>query len=211
MKLIVISSPNKSNSEIRHIVDFFENGLDVFHIKKKDFSRSKMKEYIEMIPRKYHDRLVLHSHYDLAKQFKLRGIHISRHKKRKKFISTIHYYVSKIIAPSLKISKSFHSIHSMVYDKKNYDYVFLSPVFDHHDISVFSAAFGEKQLRSVLYKTKHEVVALGGVRTDRIELARRTGFSGIALHSAVWKEKVHRLNKFKEVSSEVHRVIREVN
>ncbi|MBD79458.1 MAG: hypothetical protein CL840_11105 [Crocinitomicaceae bacterium] len=211
MKLIVISSPNKSRSEIKHVVDFFENGLDVFHIKKKGFSRSRMKEYIRMIPRKYHDRLVLHSHYSLAKQFGLRGIHISRHKKRRKFISVVHYYIAKIIAPGLKISKSYHSIHSMVNDKKNYDYVFISPVFDHHDISVFSAAFGEKQLRSVLYKSKHEVIALGGVRTERIELARRTGFSGIALHSAIWKEKTHRLQKFMEVSNEVQRVVREVN
>jgi len=99
----------------------------------------------------------------------------------------------------------------MVHDKKNYDYVFLSPVFDHHDISVFSAAFGEKQLRAVLYKSKHEVIALGGVRTERIELARRTGFAGVALQSAVWKEKLNRLNKFKEISSEVQRVILEVN
>jgi len=211
MKLVVISSPNKSKSEIRHIEDFFENGLDVFHIKKKDFTRSKMKEFIEMIPRKYHDKLVLHSHYDLARKYNLRGIHISRHKKRRKFTSNLHYYISKIFAPRLKVSKSFHSIHSMVHDKRNYDYVFLSPVFDHHDINVFSAAFGEKQLRSVLYKSKHQVIALGGVKTERIVLARRAGFGGIALHSAVWKEKLNRLNRFKEIRTEVQRVVKEVN
>ncbi len=211
MKLIVISSANKSKSEVRHIIGFFENGLDIFHIKKKGYSRAKMKEYIEMIPNQYYDRLVLHSHYDLAKKFNLRGIHISRHKKRKKFVSNLYYYIFKILAPSLKISKSHHSIHSMVHDKKNYDYVFLSPVFDHHDINVFSAAFGEKQLRSVLYKSKHNVMALGGVKSERIELSRRTGFFGVALHSAVWKEKNHRLKKFKEIANEVQRVILEVN
>ncbi|MGY8952163.1 MAG: hypothetical protein ACKVJP_02205, partial [Flavobacteriales bacterium] len=110
MKLIVISSANKSKSEVRHIIGFFENGLDIFHIKKKGYSRAKMKEYIEMIPNQYYDRLVLHSHYDLAKKFNLRGIHISRHKKRKKFVSNLHYYIFKILAPSLKISKSHHSI-----------------------------------------------------------------------------------------------------
>ena len=104
-------------------------------------------------------------------------------------MSNVHYYMSKIFAPSLKISKSYHSIHSMVNDKKKYDYVFLSPVFDNHDISVFSAAFSEKQLRSVLYKTHHKVMALGGVRKERIELARRSGFAGVALHSTIWKEK----------------------
>ncbi|MGB0403603.1 MAG: thiamine phosphate synthase [Salibacteraceae bacterium] len=211
MELIIISSPNKGKSEIRHIVEFFENGLNIYHIKKKDFSYSKMEEFICMIPQKYHDRLVLHSHYYLAKKYKLRGIHISRHKKRRKYLSTVHYYFSRLFVPRLKISKSFHSIHSMILDKKKYDYVFLSPVFDHHDISIFSAAFGEKQLRSVLYKSKHNVVALGGVKLDRIELARRTGFFGVALHSAIWKEKTDRIGGYKLIKNELDRVVKEIN
>lgn len=211
MKLIVISSPNKSKSEIRHIVDFFENGLEVFHIKKKGFSNAKMREYINMIPRRYHDRLVLHTHYHLAKVFNLRGIHISRHKKKRKYMSNVHYYIAKLFAPKLKVSKSFHSIHSMINDRKKYDYVFLSPVFDHHDVSVFSAAFSEKQLKNVLFKSKHRVIALGGVRDDRIELARRSGFFGVALHSAIWKEKVSRLNKFKSIADLTREVTERIN
>jgi thiamine-phosphate pyrophosphorylase len=211
MKLIVISSPNKSKSEIRHIIDFFENGLEVFHIKKKGFNRAKMEEYISSIPQKYHDKLVLHSHYNLASKYHLRGIHISRHKRKRKWMSTVHYYISKLFAPKLKISKSFHSIHSMIYDKKKYDYVFLSPVFDSHDIGVFSASFSEKQLRSVLYKTHHRVIALGGVSTDRVEVARRSGFAGIALHGAIWREKKDRLGKFNEIKKEAERVSLEVN
>ena len=81
MKLIVISSPNKSKSEIGYLIDFMKIGLDVFHVKKKNFSRKQMVEYLSMIPEEYRNRLVLHNHYSLASKFNLRGIHISSHKK----------------------------------------------------------------------------------------------------------------------------------
>jgi thiamine-phosphate pyrophosphorylase len=211
MVFVVISSPNKSKSEIRHIVEFFDNGLDFFHVKKKGFTKSKMEEYLSAIPKKYRNKIVLHSHYFLAKKYGLRGIHISRHKKRKKYMSDVHYYIAKVFAGNLKISKSYHSIHSLVHDKKKYDYVFLSPVFDSHNIGVFSASFSEKQLRSVLYKTHHNVVALGGVTTDRVEVARRSGFDGVALHSTIWREKNDRLAKLIEVKKEVDRTTKEIN
>lgn len=207
MKLIVISSPNKSQSEIRHVIDFFENGLEIFHIKKKGFSPIKMKEYIEMIPAKYHNRLVLHTHFYLAPKYKLRGIHLSRKSKSDSIFNPFHYYFARLFRKGLKLSKSFHSIQSLTSDSGNYEYVFLSPVFDKHEMQLFSAAFGEKQLRNALFKTSHSVIALGGITEDRVEIARRTGFQGVALHSAIWKEKNNRLAKFIEIRNRVERAV----
>ncbi|UTW60560.1 thiamine phosphate synthase [bacterium SCSIO 12741] len=212
MKLIVISSPNKSKSEIRHIIGLFEAGLEVFHIKKSDFSRKQMKAYLQMIPRKYHGQLVLHSHYDLAPKFGLKGIHLSKSKRRKSdVLRAISFWYAKVFTPGLKVSKSFHSIQSLINDKGKYEYVFLSPVFDRHDIQEFSAAFSEKQLRSVLFKTHHKVFALGGIRVGRVELARRTGFDGVALHSAIWKEKKDKMARFNELKTEVERVSSDIS
>lgn len=203
MKLIVISSPNKSNSEIRHIIDFCENGLEIFHIKKKGFSNKKMKEFIELIPKKYHDRLVLHSHFHLAVKYPVRGIHIGT-KRKVKLFSVIKSIYARVMRRNLKVSKSFHSIQSLNSDKKSYDYVLLSPIFDRHDMQLFSAAFSEKQLRNTLFKTNHNVIAFGGVREDRVALARRTGFAGVAVHSELWREKSNRLSKFKSLMESVH-------
>ncbi|MCB0483022.1 MAG: thiamine phosphate synthase [Flavobacteriales bacterium] len=205
MKLIVISSPNKSHSEIRHVIDFFENGLEVFHVKKQGFSRAKMKEYLDMIPRKYRDRIVLHSHFYLAPRYKLRGIHLSKRKSSDSLLNTFHYIYARLFTRHLKMSKSFHSIQSLMSDTGNYDYVLLSPVFDKHEMQIFSAAFGEKQLRNTLFKTKHKVIALGGITEDRIDIARRTGFYGVALHGLIWKEKANRLGKFIEIRDRVVR------
>lgn len=212
MKLIVISSPNKSKSEIRHIIDFFDIGMDVFHVKKKGFSKSKMIDYIESIPMEYRNRIVLHSHFGLAKRFNLKGVHISSHTKKKRslFASIKHFYIRMVNRKQI-VSKSYYSIQSMMEDKGKYEYVFLSPIFDRHDVYDFSAAFSEKQLRRTLFKANKNVVALGGVNANRIELARRTGFTGVALHSTVWKEKADRMGLIQEIRNELDRVAREVS
>jgi len=211
MKLIVVSSPNKSNSEIGYLIDFMKIGVDVFHVKKKKFTRKQMVEYLTMIPEEYRSRIVLHSHYSLASRFNLRGIHISSHKKHTSFWGNIRFGIARYLKPNLKLTKSFHSIQSLMNDKKQYDYVFLSPVFDRHEMQEFSAAYSEKQLRSVLYKSQHEIIALGGVIYKRIELARRTGFGGIAIHSAIWKEKNDRSGMFRDMYEETRRVAEQVN
>lgn len=211
MKLIVVSSPNKTKSEIGYLIEFLNLGLDAFHVKKKSFTRKQMKEYIRMIPPEYRDRIVIHSHYSLASKFGLKGIHISSHKKHNTVIGNFKFWFARYFRRNLSLSKSFHSIQSLINDKSKYDYVFLSPVFDRHDMQDFSAAYSEKQLRSVLYKTKHMVVALGGVVENRIELARRTGFGGVAIHSALWKEKNDRVKMLSNLIAEAKRVEREIN
>ncbi len=211
MKLIVVSSPNKTKSEIGYIIEFMNLGLDAFHVKKKSFTRKQMKEYLTMIPPEYRDRVVLHSHYSLASRFGLKGIHISSHKKHNTVLGNFKFWFARYFRRNLALSKSFHSIQSLINDKDKYDYVFLSPVFDRHDMQDFSAAYSEKQLRSVLYKTKHNVIALGGVVLNRIELARRTGFAGVAVHSALWKEKKDRVKMLAELLQETKRVEKEVN
>jgi thiamine-phosphate pyrophosphorylase len=211
MKLIVVSSPNKSKSEIGYLIDFMKIGIDVFHVKKKKFTRRQMVDYLSMIPEEFRSRVVLHSHYSLATRFNLRGIHISSHKKHTSFWGDIIFGIARYFKRNLKLTKSFHSIQSLVNDKKQYDYVFLSPVFDRHEMQEFSAAYSEKQLRSVLYKSRHQVIALGGVIYSRIGLAKRTGFEGVAIHSAIWKEKHDRSAMFEEIYKETKRVEEQVN
>ncbi len=211
MKLIVVSSPNKTKSEIGYIIDFMKLGLDVFHVKKKKFTRKQMVEYLSMIPEEYRDRIVLHTHYSLASKFRLKGIHISSHKKYNTYWGRFRFTFARYFRRNLTLSKSFHSIQSLINDTSTYDYVFLSPVFDRHEMQEFSAAYSEKQLRSLLYKTKHHVIALGGVTQDRVELAKRTGFSGVAIHSTIWKERNDRVGLFAQTMEEVQRVTKEVN
>ena len=46
MQLVVFSSPDKFISEIPIANNLFKNGLEVFHLKKPNFSRTKLKKEI---------------------------------------------------------------------------------------------------------------------------------------------------------------------
>src|SRR4051812_19891912 len=84
MKMILISSSKKNDSEIGMLMNMFVYGLDTYHFRKKKFYTRQLKNYLEEIPVKYHNRIVIHSHHELALKYNLKGIYISSsHKKRK--------------------------------------------------------------------------------------------------------------------------------
>ena len=73
MQIIVISSKDKFRSEVSHVVKLFTEGLEVFHLRKPKFSLKRMEEYLDQIPEKYHNKIVIHSFHDLAKKYDLKG------------------------------------------------------------------------------------------------------------------------------------------
>ncbi len=53
--IIVISSPQSVRSENRKLVEFFELGLEQFHVRKPDFTDFDMMNYLSQIPEKYRE------------------------------------------------------------------------------------------------------------------------------------------------------------
>src|SRR3990172_9482761 len=189
MKLIVLSSPQKNPSEPETVTQLFKNGLEIFHLRKPEFSRKEMERYLNLIPEEFFNRIVIHSHHKLAVKYNLRGIHLTRSHRREKFKTwlKVKYIISK--KPGIKITASFHSLESLFEDLSNYDYVFLSPVFDSISKSNYQAKFSRHELNVILSKTKHNVIALGGVDIDKIDKIKEMNFAGMALHGAIWESK----------------------
>lgn len=63
MKLIVISSSVALQNEHQLLNSLFEEGLDIFHIHKPDFSEQEIKNFISQIPEKYRDKIFFHSDF----------------------------------------------------------------------------------------------------------------------------------------------------
>ena len=131
MKLIVISSSKNTASEIKTVIQMFENGLEHFHLRKPKLSSKKLSEYISAIPAHFHNRIIIHSHHQLALKVKWRGIHYTRSHLRPTFKN---WWRAKRIAFSgkkLLKTSSFTKL-SDLYDEPEimFDYVFLSPIFD---------------------------------------------------------------------------------
>lgn len=182
--IILISNPEPVNDEHEIILQLFNEGLEVFHLRKKGFQESEMKAFIENIPEKYRKRIVLHSHYHLVGEYGLKGIHVPA------------VYAGKIPAGTLSVS--FHSPEEILKSELPFDYGFLSPVFDSISKEGYKSRFKPDELRLFLQDRKEKIIALGGMDEDKIETVQYLGFSGIALLGAIWQNE-NPVGKFKRI------------
>jgi thiamine-phosphate pyrophosphorylase len=190
MKLIVISSSSSIENEAHIITKLFEAGLETFHIRKPRNSTNSAINLLKSIPAVYHNRIVIHSHHKLAYKFNLKGIHLTKTHLKRKFKTWMNIKIIKFKNPSIQISTSFNNIGQVLDENQSYDYdyVFLSPIFDSLN-SKFQGGYTEHTLITAIENSKIKVVARGGIDITVIEKANQMGFEGLAFYSSIWKKK----------------------
>lgn len=156
--------------EAARITDHMEMGeVDLFHIRKPDWTRDETAALISLIPEHLHDRLKIHDHFSLLRDFNLGGVHLNSR---------------NLVPPSgaKSVSKSLHSLEELVASCGTcYDYVTLSPIFDSISKPCYKSPFPEdlSVLRPLL--DGKNVVALGGVTPEKFPVLERAGFIGGAM------------------------------
>jgi thiamine-phosphate pyrophosphorylase len=190
MKLIVISSSSEIENEVQTVTALFEAGMETYHIRKHNLSTRRMKEFIAAIPTHFHNRIIIHSHHKLARKFDLKGIHLTKSHKKRKWRMWLTLKLIRLKNPDIILTTSYSTIGQILAIKQDYkyDYVFLSPIFDNFN-SKFQGGFTEHSLRSALQKSSLEVIARGGVDIISIENAQKLGFAGLAFYSSLWRKK----------------------
>lgn len=197
MKLIVITAENIFEKEAEIINLLFENGLEVLHLRKPDSSSDNLKNLISEIDVQYHNRIVLHDHFELVDKFDLKGVHLNRRNP---------------VAPAktgLSISRSCHSLEEVKEYRDKSSYMFLSPVFNSISKEDYASNFSEE----ALLKAKEDgiindkIFALGGVFPQNIEIIRKYGFGGAVILGYLWGnvedtgDYISLLKRFKELLS----------
>lgn len=182
--VIVISSPTPVANEAAIVNCLLSEGVEIYHIRKKDFTENEMREYMKNIDEKYFSKLVLHSHYHLAKEYNLKGIHISK---------------TPIPSEQYKhISISCHSLTEINNCNKNIEYRFLSPIFNSISKEGYNSSFNLAELKDALKNRKDKIIALGGINENNIASIKEINFAGIALLGAIWGNK-NPVNAFKRI------------
>jgi len=199
MEVVVVSNPKKDDREIPSVVKMFKDGLKTFHLRKSNYSRKGFEAFINEIPHKYHNKIVIHDYYSLAKKYDLKGIHVTRKFRKKKFKTWVKIKYLKMYNNKLTVSKSFHSISKLQNAEYGYDYVFLSPTFDSISKSNHTSQFSPRLIKRILEDTKMTVYALGGVDASKIELAKELGFKGIGLLGSIWNSDKDPFEAYKDV------------
>ena len=176
MHLIVITEPQFVTNEATIIAQLLHWGVDLIHLRKPESSADELAKLIETIPTAYHNRLVLHDHFDLAAHFTLHGLHLNRR--------------NSVLPPNHEgtVSQSCHTLDEVKACKTKYDYVFLSPVFNSISKLGYTSAFTPKALSEAKKQglIDQKVVALGGITAANIDKTKYYGFGGVALLGDIW-------------------------
>lgn len=173
MKVIVITSPEKVKDETVVCNLLFAQGLEILHLRKPGADIFTYENFIQQIESRYRNRIVVHDHYELAKQYHLRGIHL------KSGQATRYGKYS-----NMKVSISCHSVEEIKTLPFRAEYCFLSPIFDSISKQGYQSHFEELP---DLSEINIPIIALGGITPEKRDLCREAGFSGIAALGYIWE------------------------
>jgi len=185
MKLLLVSNFYDLPHEhyLLHLV--FSEGLDYFHLRKKEYTEIRMRRYLDRIPKAFRSRVILHSHFDLIPEYGLGGAHFTK-------LFTYEDYVtdSEKEADFGRMGFSLHSTREVTKYGAKHQYIFLSPVFDSISNKGYNSKFKLSRLKQFLQSTpqRPEIIALGGINHTRVEQAASVGFDGIALLGHIWTD-----------------------
>ncbi len=177
MKHIVITTEGAYPNEARRIEEFLESGVELVHIRKPLWKLDQMENLIVEINEEYHNRLVIHSHFELSIKYDLHGIH---HGKDRREIPDGHKGT---------ISYSCHTINELLEKKSRYDYCTISPVFDSISKCGYKSNFSQEELQRAICDgiIDERVYALGGIDDYNIKILETMGFKGVCMLGAAWK------------------------
>ena len=175
-QIAVITSPLFLTSEPEMLTALFEAGLELLHLRKPGAAIAEYEGLLRVIPEQYHRRIRLHSFFELADRYDVMGVHLNRRNP--------HYTGTRPVG----ISRSCHSIDELR-QIDQYDYVFLSPIFDSISKEGYGSGFSEEELRqaSDAGLIHERVFALGGIDNSTLPLLNPYPFGGVALLGTIWR------------------------
>lgn len=186
--MIVITSPILITNEINTIHSLFENGLELLHIRKPNFTETEMKQLLSGIIQNYRDRLVLHNHHHLASSFGVERIHFSESKRKTLLMlpgkSPFEAYKTK----GFHLSTSVHTLEDFNALNSVFEYAFLSPIFPSISKDGYSAK--TDLLEAIKNRTNYatKLIALGGIESKNVVRALENGFDNVALLGTIWNQ-----------------------
>ncbi|TDE05188.1 thiamine phosphate synthase [Flavobacterium sandaracinum] len=180
--MIVISNPIFIKNEISTIHTLFENGLELFHLRKPEFTKLEMKAFLSEIKADYRQNLVVHSHHQLAVAFGIHRLHFTEKKRNETPEESLRKWKEK----RFTLSTSIHRMADFEKLSVVFDYAFFGPVFESiSKPNYISDIDFEKELKQ-RKNNKSSLIAVGGITSERVKTALDYGFDDVALLGTIW-------------------------
>ncbi|MEL7003587.1 MAG: thiamine phosphate synthase [Bacteroidota bacterium] len=181
--MVALFAPEKDiKNEPEILVRLFDSGLLYFHLRKPEMSKEELIKYLDKIPTPFHNRIMIHQHHQLCNQFDLLGIHL-KEQTRLDLKDELQEYINGFRKDGKLLSSSFHDPEELKSCKINFDYLFLSPLFN----SISKKGYHGKEYNVSTIDNK--VIGLGGVTDQNIDTAKKLGYKGVGVLGYVWYSK----------------------
>lgn len=190
--IVVISNAAEVPDEASIVQQLFAEGLEVFHLRKPDAEEQTVRQLIEAIPAKYHNRIAMHGFFHLMKEYNIHRWHFREEHRQQ----TTKEELVQLTAKGYTLSTSVHELPTLQRLTPLFSYAFFSPVFDSISKHQYKGVAGKDFY--LKEEQKHlPVIALGGVEPGNIQAAMAMNFDGAALLGAIWKEPAKAVEQFK--------------
>ncbi|MDO4190287.1 MAG: thiamine phosphate synthase [Bacteroidales bacterium] len=178
-QLIYITTPHFWKGEADAINRLMDEQDFVLHLRKPNATENEVTTLLNQILPMFYARIVLHEHFHLCADFQLRGAHLNSR--------------CNVLPDGFSgtVSRSCHSLEELeIYNKQNFNYLTLSPIFDSISKKGYASNFTVEELKKAANDgiINHKTIALGGVTTNRLPILKDIGFGGAALLGDVWKK-----------------------
>ncbi len=185
MKVIVITPESPFEGEAEQIKRALACGVYRLHLRHPKADESTMRSIIEGLTDDERQKIVLHDYYNLVSEYNLGGAHLNgRHPE----------------LASVCTSRSCHSLEEVAASTQM-RYCFLSPIFD----SISKVGYASNFTSEILLQAKADgiinenVIALGGITVDKLDLVREYGFGGVAILGSAWKDGIAQIEIIKQM------------
>lgn len=180
--MIVITNPIPIPNEIDTIHSLFENGLELLHIRKPEFTEIEMKNFIAGIGQEFSKQISLHSHHQLVLASGIHRIHFTEKRRIEMAEESLKNWKEK----GFTLSTSIHKMVDFEKLSNVFDYAFFGPVFESISKPNYISDVDFKKELKQRNNDKTTLIAVGGITSDKIKIALEYGFDDVALLGTIW-------------------------
>jgi len=187
--MIAVTLPLYVSSEQQLVNAFFQEGLELLHVRKPGIDRKDMQRWIEAIPADFRSRLVLHQHHELAEGYGIQRLHVPEYLRSGAG--------QRYLFPEYTYSTSVHEMDSFNRLDEGYTYAFLSPVLESISKPGYKSPVSLLDQVSLGVQQGIALVALGGIHAGNLSRIDHKGFDDFAVSGGLWyaSDPLHTLRK----------------
>jgi len=195
LKVVVITPEEPFDGETEQIRRVIGCGVFRLHLRHPKADEQTLRSIIEGLTVEERKKIVLHDCYNLVDEYNLGGAHLNgRHPELAAICASRSCHSLEEVASSLGIGQKQGITPTM-------EYCFLSPIFD----SISKVGYASNFTPEVLMQAKADgiinenVIALGGITVDKLDLVREYGFGGVAILGSAWKDGIAQIEIIKQM------------